>query len=863
MALSVGDRLGPYEILSKLGEGGMGAVWKARDTRLDRIVAIKVSKEEFSERFEREARAVAALNHPHICHLYDVGPNYLVMEYVDGAPLISAAKPGPLTLEKALEYSGQILDALEAAHRKGIVHRDLKPANILVNKQGVKLLDFGLSKPIAPLRDSDSTVTAGLTAQGQIIGTLHYMSPEQLQGAETDARTDIFSFGCVLYQMLSGHQAFEGGNTATVIAAVLEHEPPPLDVSPVLARILKTCLAKDADQRFQSALDLKRALAWALEQPSDVKTPEAADHSNRRMMFATMGTVGLLFAFGAGWALSHFRQPAPAEERVLRVEINPPENGRFTIGAAAGGFALSPFGKTIAYVASANGTTGLWVRPLDGTSARFLSGTEGAYAPFWSPDGKSIAFFAPGKLRRIDLDGGEPTTICEVTAGRGGAWTEDGRIIYASLTSPLRVVPDSGGTPKALTMGAVHYWPQVLPGGHFLYHAQTGGSDGDGIYAASLAKPAERIKLLATETNAIFAPGEDGKDYLLWLQGTALVAQEFDPLTLKLSGEPRPIADPVGKSAITGRINVSASSNGLLLYDASDSVNQLSWIDSNGKPAGVVGGPTEYVTFRISPDGRTIAAATGNPPRADLWLIDVLRGVSSRFTYTKNGKLDPVWSPNGRTLVYRTAAPPGLYRKDAGGAGGEERIATQGFATPTDWSRDGKLLLFHQGSPRGTDLWTIPMNADGKPGGDAKPYLQSQFAESEGQFSPEASPRWVAYQSNETGRLEVYVQSFPMPGGKVQVSTEGGRFPKWGPGGRELYYVSPDDKLMAVSLKLTSSTVEPSAPRELFPLPTGTINFIPYDVASDGRFLVQAPAEKQSTLSMVINWPMMAKQSQR
>jgi serine/threonine protein kinase len=840
MPASAGDRLGPYELLSLIGEGGMGEVWKARDTRLDRIVVVKISKQEFTERFEREARAVAALNHPHICQIYDVGPNYLVMEFIDGAPI-----NGPLPVEQAGEYASQILDALEAAHKKGIIHRDLKPANILVSKQGIKLLDFGLAKQVAPLKETD--LTLALTAEGQLIGTLQYMSPEQLQGKEADVRSDLFSFGCVFYEMLTGRRAFQGDSPASVIAAILQREPAPLAVSAPLERVVKTCLAKDPDQRFQDALDLKHALAWAIKQPARARAQTSGE-------WWIAAAAALLLGAGAGWSISHFRQNPP-EDRPFRFQINPPQDGRFVVAAGAGGIALSPDGKLAAYVASTNGRSGLWLRPLDSTAARLLPGTEGAYSPFWSPDGQSIAFFAEGALRRLDLSGGAPSTICEVVAGRGGAWSSDGRIVFATLANPLLQVASSGGTPTQLTTldsskGEIsHAWPQLLPGGQFLYIAQGDKPESGGIYAASLSKPADRTRLLSTETNALYASG-----YLLWMRGGTLVAQEFDPLKLKLAGEAHLLGDPVGQSAITGRMNVAASNTGLLLF-ASGGSNQLSWLDRAGKPVGNVGEPGDYFIFHISPDGRRIAAASGNVPRSDLWLVDVQRGVSGRFTFTANAA-EPVWSPDGRMLVFRSGNS--LASRQANGAGEEQRLTESAERQlPTDWSRDGKFILFWQISPETkTDIWVLPVTPNGKPAGKPQPYLRTPFREAAAQFSPEPSPRWVAYESDESGQYEVYVQTFPEPHSKVQISTGGGRFPKWGPGGHELFYVSPDDKLLAVTLKIGKDSVEPSSPRELFQLPTPTVNFIPYDVSSDGqRFLVEAPPAQ--ALTAVINWPVL------
>jgi eukaryotic-like serine/threonine-protein kinase len=649
-----GQRLGPYETLEAIGAGGMGEVWRARDTRLDRIVAIKISKEQFSERFEREARAVAALNHPHICQLYDVGPGYLVMEFVEGAPL-----KGPLPIVQAVEYAGQILDALDAAHRKGVTHRDLKPSNILVAKQGIKLLDFGLAKQAAPLPQDGATLTQALTSQGQILGTLQYMAPEQLQGKETDARSDLFSFGCVLYEMLTGKRAFEGGSAASVVAAILEREPAPLTAAPPLERVVRRALAKDPDQRFQTARDLKAALTWALEQPP----PSAAAKPGRRWQW--IAAVTLVIGALVGWSVSHFRQPS-AEDRVLRLQINPPEGGQFVLGGASnfGGIALSPDGRNATYVASANGNTGLWVRPLGGTTARLIAGTGGAGSPFWSPDGKSIAFYSGNKMLRVDLAGGTPSPICDTgSSGRGGTWSADGRILFGSLGSGLSQVAASGGTPSPLTRldasrGEIgHRYPQMLPGGGFLFHVQSAKPENTGVYAASLAKPGDRILVVRTDTNAVYTPGGDGKGYLLWLRGRTLFAQEFDADSHKLSGEPHPLADPVAKSGFYGQMYVAVPAGGTLLYSAANLASQFTWFDRAGNPIGVVGEAGEYSAFRLSPDGRRIVVSRVGAGDSGLWLLELDRGgVASRFT--SDSGIEPVWSPDGRTIVYTSPAKP-------------------------------------------------------------------------------------------------------------------------------------------------------------------------------------------------------------
>jgi len=848
MPLSAGDRLGAYEIISQLGAGGTGEVWKARDTRLDRIVALKVSKQEFSQRFEREARAVASLNHPNICQIYDIGPNYLVMEYVEGTPL-----HGPLSLNQAAAYASQILEALQVAHKQGLTHRDLKPANILVSRQGIKLLDFGLAKHARPFKETDETLTQAITGEGEIVGTLQYMSPEQLQGKEADARSDLFSFGCVLYEMLSGRRPFDGPNAATIIAAILDKEPAPLPVSPALERAVRTCLNKDPGQRYQTAREVQRALTWAFEQPDG----GVILRSRGALWIAVAAS--LIAGAVTTWSVSHYHAPA-VNTHALRFDIVPPGNGRFTIGAGSGGIALSPDGRTVAYVATLGERSGLWVRTLDGTVVRPLLGTEGASSPFWSPDSKSIAFFSEGKLRRMDLTAPAPNVIANALIGRGGTWTGDGRILFADLATAILQVPASGGTPTRLTKfdaangDAAHYWPQLLPGGNFLYLAQSTKPDSSAVYAASLANPNNRVRLLTTDTNAIFASG-----FLLWVRGTTLMAQPFDPEKLKLTGEPVRVADPVGKSATTGRMNAAASENGLLLYSAIGS-NQLTWLDPTGKPQGTLGEPNDYVIFRISLDGRRVAAAVGNPTRADLWLFDVQRGASSRFTFTGQAHSEPLWSPDGRTILYR--AVNSIFRKDASGAGEEQRVTqSASLQFPTDWSRDGRMVLFNQFSP-GTrsDLWVLPVTPEGRPTGQPQAYLHTQFNEQDGLFSPESNPRWVAYTSDESGQPEVYVQAFPQARGKFQVSAGGGHFPRWGPGARELFYVSLNDKLMAVDLKLGKDSVEPSAPRELFPLPTPTINFIPYDVSADGqRFLVQSPPQQASPLTVITNWPALMK----
>jgi serine/threonine protein kinase len=681
--LAPGTELGPYRIEKLIGTGGMGRVYRARDTRLNRTVAIKISKQGFGERFEREARAVAALNHPHICQLYDIGPNYLVMEFVEGAPL-----KGPLPLGKAVEYAGEILDALDAAHRKGVVHRDLKPANILVSKQGVKLLDFGLAKQVPPV-GSEATVTKGLTVTGSILGTVQYMSPEQLQGKPVDARSDLFSFGCVLYELLTGKRAFEGENPASVIAAVLEREPAAVEISPPLDRVVENCLAKDPDQRFQSAIDLKKALNWALEQ-----TP-VSKSATRRWWIGAAGAALLALGVGGGWVVAHVGNPV-AEQRLLHFQITPPK-GNPSYFDSSPGLSASPDGRFATYKASVNGKTGIWLHPLDGSPDRLLvdnADNLNAGFPFWSPDGKSVGWTAGGQLWRTDLSGGTPVALCRTSSNGPPAWTPDGRILFTG-SGGLMQVPESGGTPTLLTKvdasrgESRHTFPQILPGGRLLYFAENAKTENGAVYAAPLSDPPKRV--LVTHTSgqpAFYAPGGNGKDYLLIGSEQGLVAREFDIGKLTL-GPPRTLVSQArGDSAVA----TAVSRAGVLLYVGGSNTRRLGWLDRTGKSLEVFSQPEDYHAFRISPDGKHFVAVRGSRINADLWLMDVERRLFSRFAPTTFNRA-PVWSIDGRTVLF-TGQPSGavrsVFRKGISDSGQGERIGELQAQRLCDWSRDGR-----------------------------------------------------------------------------------------------------------------------------------------------------------------------------
>jgi Tol biopolymer transport system component len=801
-------------------------------------VAIKVSTARFNERFEREARVIASLNHPNICQLHDVGPNYLVMEFVEGEPL-----KGPLPVEKAVEYAGQILEALDVAHRKGITHRDLKPANILVTRQGIKLLDFGLARQSGPLQEHDATLTAGFTGKGQILGTLQYMSPEEVQGEEADARSDLFSFGCVLYEMLSGKRAFQGQSAASVIAAILERDPAPLNLAPPLERVIRTCLAKDPEQRFQTALDLKRNLTWALERPIPAKT-------NRRGSIATAAAMLVLGAFG-GWAVSHFPQP-PKDNQVIRFQIAPPEGGGISGGGnLGGGFAVSPDGQTAAFVGVVKGKTGLWVRPLDARNARLIRGSEGASRPFWSPDSRFIAFGAGGVLQRVDLSRETISKIADVPGVYSdGSWSRDGRILFVIRDVGIFHVPASGGTPEQLTAvdfthGEVsHGHPLALPGGRFLYRLATQGSQTESVYAASLAKPAARVRLLANAIQAQYASAVDGEDYLLWIRDRTLVAHRFNTEKLQLNGEPRPLADPVATVGSGGQT---------LIYGSDIALRQLKWLDRKGNELGLLSEPGPWAFNRISPDGRRVATyRAGNG--GGLWLLDTSRGVASLLT--SPGGLYPIWSPDGRAILFNRTS--GIYRVSADGAEREEPVAqpsNRRFAT--DWSRDGRFIIYTESAQEGgRDLWVLPVTPDGRPepGAKPRPFVREPLDQHGARFSPDT--RWVAYQSNESGKWEVYVRSFPEAREKLRISTTGGDNPQWVAGGHELFYRSREGKLMVVTLKSSGTSLDTSLPRELFTLPPSLAGPTPYEVTADGqRFLVSDVAATSEPLNVIVNWP--------
>ncbi len=875
MSLTSGTHLGPYEVLAPVGAGGMGEVYKARDARLERTVAIKVLPADVAadpaarERFEREARAIAALNHPHICILHDIGRHegidFLVMEYLKGETLAERVARGALPLSQVLEYAIQISDALDKAHRAGIVHRDLKPRNIMLTKAGAKLLDFGLAKLRAPLAGSADSVlpTQDLTAQGAIVGTLQYMAPEQLEGKEADSRADLWALGAVLYEMVTARKAFEGKSQASLIAAILEHEPEAMEsvqpLSPsLLNRVVKNCLAKDANDRFQSAGDLSRALSWVSEEKTDARP---APGRRDRLLWALLSLLlGLLTALSVLYFQS--APPDPPEER-LQV-VTPPTTDPISM-------AISPDGRQLVFVASSEGKSQLWLRPIESVTAHPLRGTEGASSPFWSPDSRSIGFFAEGKLKRIDIAGGQVQTVTNAALARGGTWNGDGVILFSPASSgPIYRVSATGGEPVEMTrldpQHFGHRFPQFLPDGrHFVFYA-LGSPETQGVYVASLDTLTAR-RLLYANTAVVVAPG-----HLLFVSEGTLVAQRFDLGKRELSGDPFPVTDQVAldESLRFGVGAFSASTTGVLAYRTSAAENrQLMWFDRAGRPLARTGAAESPSTANpeLSPDGRRVAMnrdVSGNP---DIWLLETARGVLSRFTVDADVDNCPVWSPDGSRLVFEShrKGVPGLYQKLASGVGPEEPLLSSSeHPSPTDWSRDGRFILYRTLNPKTRyDLWVLPVSPQA---GDRKPFafVNTSFEEREGQFSPDG--RWVAYQSNESGRFEVYVQPFPGPGGKWQVSTEGGAQPRWRGDGRELFYIRLDGKLMAVPVTPAAAgqAFEAGSPVALFEtrivggaiLAVGPLKH-QYAVAPDGqRFLINITTEEAVTspITLILHW---------
>jgi Tol biopolymer transport system component/aminoglycoside phosphotransferase (APT) family kinase protein len=900
-------QIGSYTILSLLGAGGMGEVYRARDTRLGREVAVKVVPDAFLSdpdrlaRFEREARVLATLNHPHIGAIYGFeesdGVRALVLELVEGQTLAERLTTGPLPVKDALKIARDIADALEAAHEKAIVHRDLKPANIKLTPDGVvKVLDFGLAKVAA--RDglspdiSRSPLTAmGGTRSGVILGTAAYMSPEQARGHVVDKRTDIWAFGCVLYEMLTGRQALAGETVSDTIAAILEREPDwaalPDTTPAAVRRLLQRCLAKDPRHRVRDIGDARIELEDVLAGRA-TGAPVAQHGRRERVTWISLALVALA-ALAVGSVLYLGR--SPTDTRAYRSSILPPA-GVSLEGLPSALFALSPDGRRLVFVGNAGGVRRLWVQSLDGLAGQPLAGTESAIMPFWSPDSESIGFLAGGKVKRTDATGGPPVTLTDANPNTGATWNRDGTILFASFGpgNPIRRVSASGGAPSAVTTlntdagETQHTYPFFLPDGrHFLYLAVGSKAGGpfspNGIYVTALDS-SERKLLVPGGSNVMYAQG-----YLFFLRGQTLMAQPFDVERLELTGDATPLAERV---AIGGRIGTAAgfsvSETGVLAYQTGPAggalLSQLVWFDRSGKQIGALGDQAPYGDLALTPDGGRLAVSLGVRAGGgrDIWLFDVARGLRTRFTFDVAEESASVWSPDGSRVVFnsRRKGHLDLYQKASSGAGVEEQLLADDFDKyPVDWSPDGRFILFGAYPPRAGELWVLPLFGDRKP----YPFLQTKLGEAPGRFSPDG--RWIAYASNESGRNEVYVAPFPgrseapsaaargglgTRDGKWQISIAGGNWPRWRRDGREIFYLAPDNKLMAVVVNGQGSAFEVGAVRALFDtraLPNPILNqrFM-YDASPDGqRFLVNTLAEeaRSAHITPVVNWPALLK----
>jgi eukaryotic-like serine/threonine-protein kinase len=875
MPILPGRRLGPYEILCAIGAGGMGEVYKARDTKLDRDVALKVIPEAFiadSERmarFEREAKFLASLNHPHIAAIYGLeessSTDALVMELVEGPTLADRIATGPIPIEDALPIAKQIAEALEYAHDHNVIHRDLKPANIKVKPEGtVKVLDFGLAKamlddPTAVDMSNSPTLSMAATMAGTILGTAAYMSPEQARGKAVDRRTDIWAFGVVLFEMLMGHAVFAGEDVSETLAFVMTKEPPfdalPVKTPAAIQNLLRRCLEKNPKRRLQHVGEARIVIEDVL---SGAIAAEPIFTSRGGQPQHSLGWIVALILLLTLAALSftHFRE-TPVVPPEMRTEINTPPT------SDPESFALSPDGRQIVFAASGDGVTRLWLRRLDSTLAQPLTGREGAGYPFWSPDSRSLGFFANGKLKRIDIAGGSPQTLSDA-ASRGGTWGSDGTILFArSFASPLYRISSSGGEPVAVTKldkQNSHRFPQFLPGGRkFVFYSQ-GTPETAGIYLGSLDS-SQTKRLSAADTTGVYSP--DG--WLLFIRGGTLLAQKMDIGLGELTGDPVTVADPVASDPTTDAGASSVSATGLIAYRyGRTSQRQLIWFDRSGKALGTLGAPdaNNLNAPSLSPDGRRVAVHRTVQGSTNIWLLDETR--STRFTFDSSLDRFPIWSPDTSCIAFDSNrnGHRDIYLKTSNGARNEEVLVESAQDKGVDdWSRDGRFLLYHSNDPQSSyDLWVQPMQGDRKP----FVFLKTNFDERRAQFSPDG--RWVAYTSNQSGRYEVYLRPFngnaagTSTGGQWQVSAAGGINPKWRADGKELYYISPDGKLLAAPIAFKAGTIDPGTPVVLFQTRgvggATDVNFgYNYDVSADGRFLIDTVLEDAaSPITLLQNW---------
>ena len=891
MPLSSGKKLGPYEIVSAHGKGGMGEVYRARDTRLDRIVAVKILRTDSSvsddkrRRFEREARAVSSLNHPHICALYDVGHedgvDFLVMQYLEGETLAERLKRGALPRKDALRIAIEMTEALESAHRQGIVHRDLKPANVMLTKFGAMLMDFGLARlrsegAVFKTQDGSATLARSaeehLTGDGRIIGTMRYMAPEQIEGQEVDARADLFAAGLLLYEMVTGRNAFEGKTSAEIIAATLKSEPPPiphieLDPSGMLDRIVRHCIAKKPEDRWQSAHDL----TLALKSISDAPPPGGVSAG---------GKVSVLWRAWVPWAAAavlgiaalslflapRFLRPVPAAKQVIRFSIQAPEGA--TIEEPFWSHpAVSPDGRWVAFIAFQGGRSGLWLRALDAFTPQLLPETDGALSPFWSPDSRWIGFFADGKLRKIAAAGGAPQTICDVKSHIScGSWSSNDTILFTLGEAPgaegLYQVSAAGGPATKIRLHSTEnkeirwpFFPHFLPDGNQFLFGDLNDVDALRLYVGSVQGTQEWS---ARSLGPLGARVEyDPSGYLLAVRENTLVARRFDAKSAAYQGEPIPFLDNVANwGGAAGRFSISG--NGVLLYQPkAGAISQLEWFDRRGRPLGTVAGPAQYTALDISPDGQRLAVSIAEPNTdvGDIWIFPLPNGNGTRLTSDPSDEFGPVWSPDGREVAFSSSrdGTPNLFRMGLGESEMRVLVPKNGHVQiAAHWLSD-QLVYMDRDPDTGPDLWSMPLVPDAKP----SPIVRTRFREAQADLSPNG--RWIVYASNESGQFEIYIQPFSALGAtgeKRRVSSLGGLSPKWRSDGKEIFYIDLSKDPGIVALVLDPSSAMPiGVPRTLFQLRT---QVQAYDVTGDGqRFLINHSAEAPNlpAMNIVVNWP--------
>ena len=875
MQIEPGSRLDHYQIVEIIGKGGMGEVFRAIDTRLPREVAIKTSKQEFSERFAREAKVIASLNHPNICTLFDVGPNYLVMEMIEGPTLSERMKDGPLNLETTAGIMRQVADALDYAHEKGVVHRDLKPGNIKIRPDGVvKVLDFGLAKVGSAAGSSSDpehspTMTLGVTQAGVVLGTAAYMSPEQATGKPVDKRADVWAFGVVFYEMLTGARMHTGDSVQEIMASVLKDEPDLTKVPAQAHRLLKRCLEKDPNKRLRHVGDV---MALLDDPPSGSQSAIAAprlEPAKKKWLWPAVAA-GVVLAGTALALWAPWRTPTGPTQAV-RFEVGPAEKMTFIVG---GSMAVSPDGRWMVFPATGeDGATRYYLRSLDGVEVRPLPGTEGTILPpvAWSYDSRWVLFASGGKIKKIDIQGGPPQNLADFAGGLNGAgWNSDGVIVAGTANNgnPIFRVPATGGQATPLTALAPgetsHIWPQFLPDGkHFLYERVSNDTAKTGVYIGSIdAQPNQQSmqRLLASDRQAYYAPSPSaGTGHLIFMRQTTLMAQPFDPDKMTLSGEATAVADGIDSFAARNYGLFSVSNTGTLVYrGGAGAQTVLTWFDQQGNPAGTLGDPGDYSGPAVSPDGSRVAVAMGPAPNRDIWILDVARGASTRFTFDPARDDYPAWSPDGKNIAFSStrSGQMDLYIKPADGSG-EEKLLLKTDEPKIDarWSKDGRFLLFgSSGAKTATDMWALPFPGEAKP----VSLLQTQFREGQASVSPDG--RWLAYVSSESTLADVYVRPFTPAaaagtGAKWLVSKGSGIRPLWRPDGKALFYVSLSNQVMAVDID-TSKEFQAGTPRRMFTAPAGVLA-AGWDLSPDGkRFLFVAPPNTGHTIpfTVVLNW---------